>query len=349
MGFNKLIERLYLKVYVGVVTSYSGTDVIVEMSKGKTIQERVSRHFEADENDAISDFIAPYLAESPFYYVAFLNPAADQGALPVGTEKEAKGFIDTATVVTKTQDNSWLVYASKPSLDNLQKEYAQIGADFIFSPFSVIRRFFKDKIDSGTALYVLAEEDAISAAVFADSQLLYAKRLLLPKEEHIDLEEEGSDAVRFSFDIDIEGIEDGLELDDINAIDDLDGLDDLHEIEDLDTLDDFDSFAEDHGDVTMGGFGDEEELGASEEVTLERFGKDYKRFQQIQTALQDYYADPKYDSRFIESVYVADGCNVSDDLKQYLEEELFVKVYVRRIDIAAEVVDLAIAEVNNAS
>jgi hypothetical protein len=349
MGLNKLIERLYLKVFVGIATSYAGTDVVVEMSKGGDVKERTANRFEAGEEAKIADFLAPYLAESPFHYVAYLNAANDQGALPVRNDKEAKTFIDTSTTLTLTQKNKWLVYSSKLALDELKKSFKDVGVDFIFSPFSVLQRFFTDKIDTGTALYILAEEDVISAAVFDEGQLLYGRRLALPEEQEIDLEEhETGDSVSLSFELDVDGIEEGLELDDINAIDDLEGLDDLHEIEDLDTLDDLDTFSEEIAEVPEVSLPEEEPEAAVADESMKSFDKDYKRFQLIQTALQHYYGEPKFDSRFIESIYIADGCGVSDDLKQYLEEELFVKVYVRRIDIATEIVDLAKVEVADA-
>ncbi|MDX1294933.1 MAG: hypothetical protein R3302_01615, partial [Sulfurimonadaceae bacterium] len=348
MGLNKLIERLYLKVFVGIATSYTGTDVVVEMIKGGDVKERIANRFEAGEEAKIADFLAPYLAESPFHYVAYLNAANDQGALPVHNDKEAKTFIDTSTTLTLSQKNKWLVYSSKLALDELKKSFKDVGVDFIFSPFSVLNRFFTDKIDTGTALYVLAEEDVISAAVFAEGQLLYGRRLALPEEQDIGLEEsEGGDSISLSFELDVDGIEEGLELDDINAIDDLEGLDDLHEIEDLDTLDDLDTFSEEVAEVSEISLPEEEPEAVADEP-MKSFDKDYKRFQLIQTALQHYYSEPKFDSRFVESVYIADGCGVSDDLKQYLEEELFVKVYVRRIDIPTEIVDLAKMEAADA-
>ena len=348
MGFNKLIERLYLKVFVGIATSYSGADVVVELRKGSKVQERAAKSFGEDETGAIAAFLEPYLAESPFHYIAYLNTTAEQGVLPVATQKEGEAFADLSTSVTISQNDKWLLYSSKFALDELRNGYSKIGIDFIFSPFNIIERFFKEKLDAPAALYVLAEEDAVTMAVFGEGTLLYGKRLLLPREEINLSDSDESDTIRLSFELDVDGIEEGLELDDINAIDDLEGLDDLHEIEDLDTLDDLDSFAEELDDGRSAA-ADAVEAEPEVETPMEHFGKDYKRFQLMQSALQEYYSDPKFDSRFIESIYIADGCGVSDDLKLYLEEELFVKVYVRRIDIAAEVADLARVEARDAS
>jgi hypothetical protein len=348
MGFAKLIERLYMKVFVGMAASHSGIRVVVELVKNGEVKERASRSFEGTDLTEAAAFLAPYLDESPLHYVALLNTMEEQGALPVCTPKEAEAFTDVSTAVTLCPGGGWMVYASKPGVDALQKEYAPVGIDFLFSPFTLLERFFSDKIATGTALYVLVDEDAVSSAVFGDGMLLYARHIGIAKEEEkMELEaEEQGEGVRLSFELDVEGVEEGLELDDINAIDDLEGLDDLHEIEDLDMVEDLENFAEEEELIPPVRVEEEPE---EEEVSLEGFDKDYKRFQLIQMALERYYGDPQYDSRFIETVYIADGCGLDDDLKHYLEEELFMKVHVRKIDLAAEAADLAKLEVNDAS
>jgi hypothetical protein len=81
---------------------------------------------------------------------------------------------------------------------------------------------------------------------------------------------------------------------------------------------------------------------------MEEINHDYDRFTCIEKAFTKYYQDKRYESEFVETVYIADGHGISDDLKRYLEEELFVSVVVRRVDIARAVNELAVKEVNNA-
>jgi len=360
MKLSKVIERLYLKVFVGIVIMQEKCDVVIEIVRGDDVNERISESFETTVvNEAMVEFIEPYLAESPFYYVALLNPIKKQGALPTCLERKAKEFIDTSTAITLCQDRRWMVYADKPELDVLKKQYQAIGFDFIFSPFLVIKYFFHDKISNDHALFVLTEENAISVSVFYEGNLLFAQ--YIPIEDELLRDIDVSDATSLSFELEDDDLDEGIELDDINAIEDLDGLDDLNDIEDLDGLDDLNDIEdldtldeiEDFSDVPAGAderVAQEQRSEVQNEVSsLEGFNHDFKRFQLIQSALQSFYSDPKYENRFIESVYIADSCSVSDDLKYYLEEELFLKVYIRRIELAAEIVDLAKADVQYAS
>ncbi|MEA3373335.1 MAG: hypothetical protein U9Q62_06550 [Campylobacterota bacterium] len=342
MRLSKVIESLYLKVFVGIVVSAEKYDVVIEILKGSDVKERLMKSFSSSSGKGeMQSFIETYTSESPFYYIALLNPMADQGAIPTCSSKRSEDFLDLSTSITLCQDKQWTLYAAKPDLDQLRREYKKTGLDFIFSPFSVMQRFFKDKITSGLSLFVLAQPESISLTIFQEGLLLFAQQVKMEAEEEDLFDDQNDDNISLSFELDADGLEEGIDLDDINAIDDLEGLDDLNDIEDLDAVGDLESFEEDIPEMAPVAIDKEE---ATEEPSIEGFNEDFKRFQIIQNSLNSYYSDGKFDQQFIESVYVADGCGVTDDLKHYLEEELFMKVYIRRIDLAAEVVDLAKAE-----
>ncbi len=345
MRLSKVIENLYLKVFVGIVVSAEKYDVMIEMVKGSDVKERMMKSFpHPGGKGEMQTFIETYTDESPFYYISLLHPMPDQGALPTCSSKRAEDFFDLSTSITLCQDKKWMLYAAKPDLDQLRKEYKNPGLDFIFSPFVVMRRFFKDKIKLGLAFFILAQPESISLAVFKGGSLLFAEQIAMEAEEDDLFNDMNDEAVSLSFELDADGLEEGIDLDDINAIDDLEGLDDLNDIEDLDAVGDLEAF-EEHMPEPVSVI---EEHSAVSEEEPQGFNEDFKRFQIIQNGLNNYYSDGKFDQQFIESVYVADACGVTDDLKHYLEEELFMKVYIRRIDLAAEVVDLAKVEAKDA-
>ncbi len=78
-----------------------------------------------------------------------------------------------------------------------------------------------------------------------------------------------------------------------------------------------------------------------EEVDNGSFNEDYQRFSLIQTSVAHFYKDEKYESTFLENIYIADAVGVSGDLKKYLEEEMFLNVYIKETKIDAEVCKLA--------
>ena len=127
----------------------------------------------------------------------------------------------------------------------------------------------------------------------------------------------------------------GIDLEDVSVLDNMEELEDLDafgDIEDLDSLEEIDEFSE-NKDV------EEEFHDAVEEVSQESessFNEDYQRFSLIHSVLGNYYSDEEAESKFIENVYIADGVGVSSDLKRYLEEEMFLNVYIRQANIGAE-------------
>ena len=74
------------------------------------------------------------------------------------------------------------------------------------------------------------------------------------------------------------------------------------------------------------------------------FNDDFARFEFIQKTLARFYASEHCHNRFVETVYIADAYGSGSELKRYLEEELFLGVLVRRIDLGDEVISLAISE-----
>ena len=60
--------------------------------------------------------------------------------------------------------------------------------------------------------------------------------------------------------------------------------------------------------------------------------------------MQHFYGDEKYNNKFVEEVYIADTCESGHDLTRFIEEELFVSVFKRTIDLDKEIVKMAIQE-----
>jgi hypothetical protein len=335
---SKLFKSLYNKVLINIVVGRSQTTVYVEECNKKIVLNAYSQSFNTlSVDDKMQEYINSFTSQSPFNYISVLDTSSSQGAIPTCSAREMPIFYNLESSKYMCYKNKWAYYTSKPDLETLQETYSQIGIDFIFSPFIILTNFFKDKIDSTLALYILLEENYVTIAVFDEARLLFA--------EHIDMEHnDDSDQLTMDDngedDIDLD-LEESINLEDIDAINDIEGLDDFGDIEDLDTIDEIDEFAESDDD-------EEEELleEASEvsSVYSEDFSEDYKRFLIIQSSISRFYKDERYESKFVENIYVADGVGVSGDLKKYLEEEMFLNVFIRRLDLCAEVCEIAKAE-----
>ena len=337
--FKNFYEYLYLKAFISIVISNSKTVVYVEMlnSKGSvsSSEESFSTKYLSTE---MYEYILDFTKETPFYYVSILDNSLYQGVIPSCEKNKLAYFYDVSSSEYKCHNNKWSYYTAKNDVYEIEKVYEKIGVDFIFSPFVVLSNFFKDKIDNHLAMFLLIEENSISLSVFNNSELLFGEYIDMSAEvepEELSIDDETIE------DMDIIDEEVSIDLDDIDSIDE---LDDFSDIADLDSIDDLDEFDETK-DI-------EEELAESEEKEefpvedSDGLNEDYQRFVLIQSAINEFYKNEKFNSEFIENTYIADSVGVSSDMKKYLEEEMFLNVYVRHIELATEVCEIAKMELS---
>lgn len=335
-----MIGWMFQKIFIAIVNDGDAYDVRVTTLKQKKPLNKKSKHFEGESAfDEMLTFVGKQTEESPLHYVSLLNPDPNQGALAGCSENNDS----LSGAQTLCRNQKWTLYASVRELDALQKNYAAVGLDFIFSPFSLMERFFADKLSGGLALYAFAQKDTFSIAFFEEGKLEYAHHYPMHQNSVSVLTEE---AIPMGFSLGVEeDQEKGINLDEIESLDDLDiidELDDLSDIEDLDALEEIVEFSDDaptsiekhasipHADEVKG--------------ELDRFNDDYARFELIEKTLSDFYAGEHCKNRFVETVYIADAYGSGTDLKRYLEEELFLNVLIRHIDIVDEVISLTIDE-----
>ena len=331
---GKFFESLYHKVFVNIVIQGSITSIYMEECSKKGVLRTAQQDFDTlTVTEDILSFVSSYIKETPFYYVAILDMSTEQGAVPTCDKNRVSFFNDMSSSEYKCKDESWTYYTGKVDLYGIEKHYKEVGLDFVFSPFTLVSNFFKDKINSDVALYVLIEENSLSLCVFEHSQLIFGKYLVINTDED-DISDDSSELIN-----------EGVNLDDLNALEDmdeLDELDDFGDIEDLDSIEEIDEFSQVKED--------EEELDEEEilpESSGENFTGDYDRFIQIQETLGSFYNDKKYDSKFVQSVYMADSVGVSSELKKFLEEEMFLSVYIRDINLGEELAKLSKMELVN--
>lgn len=324
---NKILETLYSKVFINIIVKNEQSIVYVEICTGAKVTDSVERTFDTTGmNSKMFEFINGYKKESPYYYISVLDKSPSQGAIPscVSTEMGKYANMSSAKYICHAS-NEWAVYTPDYDLNALVNDYRSIGVDFVFSPFIVMTRFFEDKINSTLSMFILVEDNYMSLSVFDNSKLLYA--------DHLDMENSlNEDEMLIETSMDEDTL---LDIDEIDI--DEESENDFANIEDLDIIDDMDEFSEAQ---------EIEEIVQNQEDDLDTdgFNEDYKRFSLIQSSLGVFYKDAKYQSQFVETVYIADAVGVSKDLKGYLEEEMYLGVYVRKIDLCSELSAIAKAE-----
>ena len=108
MKLSRFIKNLYQQIFIGIVVQHSSAKVCIQMRKGKKLEKEISREFiisGARLNPEANAFIKSYMDESPFSYVAVLNDALNQGAIPTCSMHQADNFSDLGSCVTLCHEN----------------------------------------------------------------------------------------------------------------------------------------------------------------------------------------------------------------------------------------------------
>ena len=251
-------------------------------------------------------------------------------------------FCDMGAVDNICYTDEWGYYTSKLDILEFKNKNKKTGLDFIFSPFLVLVNFFKDKIDSDISMYVLIGEDSITLSIFKESKLLFAEQIDMQNQnefqDELGIASDGEEELELELELDSDSDEDEINLENVDVEDDIDELDDFDNIEDLDTFDEMDDFSEEEtletAEAIVPVFNDEESS----------FGEDYHRFTLIKSAINKFYQDDKFSSDFLLQAYIADSVGISLELKKFLQEEMCLDVFVRKIDLGVELCELAKVE-----
>jgi len=341
-----VLERLFKKIFVAIISGKNGYDIQSMVVKNKKTLRKEFRHFEGDVPSAVMiRYINEVIDPSPFFYISTLNVDGNQGAYD-GCSKPSEHFQnqDTVGIQTLCRDEKWTQYMAHDALYQLRSRYSTVGLDFIFSPFSMIEYYFADKIKSSFALYAFGMPELFSIAIFDGEKLEYAHHYPRGSSKSVNIDKDVSTMEFTSPLLEDENTEETISLDDIEDLEDLDLLDDFGEIANLDDLEEVHEFSEDiltpeekrqERDRTTSTVKDE--IDASSE--------EYERFEFIKKTLERFYASSHCHNRFIETVCIADTSSGGDELKRYLEEELFLNVLIRKVDVCEGINALAQAEV----
>ncbi len=334
--FGKLKTFLYTQVYINILVDIKKTTIYVEELHFNGKSQNHEKIFDTTSQEKIYLYIKNIAKKTPLHYISILDSSLEQGATPTCSSQDMAQFCDLGVAKHVCYSKQWGYYTSKLDVLEYQKKYAKIGLDYIFSPFLLLSNFFKDKIDEDLSLYILVQNDFLSLCVFNHSELVFAQHLDMDNQNEFQddlLMDEHSDDEDLSLD-DV-----GIDLEDVNVIDDIDSLDDFDDIQDLDTFDEMDEFSEDESQET-------EDVAVVEPPLDEEssFGENYHRFSLIQSAIKDFYLDEKFASDFLQKVYIADAIGINDELKKFLEEEMYLSVVIRKIDLGVELSKAAKAE-----
>ena len=342
---------MYDTALINIVIYAQSIHIYIEQLNKKKIKHSTEKIFllnDSYRDELLYDYIKPFTDDTPYYYIAMLDASLEQGAIPTCDKHKMSLYKDLSTAQYVCIDNTWACYTSKLFLQEQMQLLGELGCDFIFSPFIVLKNFYADKIKGKITFYAFVQEHSMTVAVFEQNKLLFG--------EYIDTRVEAisDEEMEFSDEEQSKPEEESVDLDDIKLdesdlaldedLDDLESFENIEELDDIDSLDDTD--AEEFLEENLEAISEETEEITDETKKIERSSEDFKRFILLQRSLSRFYNDERYESDFIENLFVADAVSLSNDFKRYIQDEMFLNVYIRKIEPELEICQLAKEELD---
>lgn len=324
------LGELYPKIFVTILPDKEQMHILTEIVAKRRVKKSFKESFDTPTPDKrVIRYIENIIEESPYHYITVIDTLSTQGAIPTCEMQKAKEYINTKNISLKCFNSDGWSYYSR-GVGELLEEYEDLGVDLIYSPFVLLAHMFDEYVQKSCSLYILADRNFLTLAIFKGSQLLYAKYIDMPKAKEEEIRsQENAQQLSLS----------GIDIHEISLDDDEEDLGSLIEMEDLDIAkDDLEDF------VIEDTFGDSQKSDGSVQKS-DLLNRNYERFVLVQKALDEFYHSDLYKGEFVEHVYIADAITLENDLKDLLEDELFLSVQIKKVDILSTTSYLARAEI----
>ncbi len=345
MALTKIFQKYFSNIFISIVQQNSEWIVSSKVVKNGVIKDKFLENFEISDNDTISPKMHKYLdklqIDYNFAYITLFLDSMGQGAISGITAIDfEKNSVDMKSVTHIPVDKNWSIYASFIDINWVKKLFKKSGLDFIYSPFMVQNFLIKNqKLKKEQTLYILNHEDSVTISVFENGNLLFGAYFQTTTDDNLsDGEEDWENASEE------EGLDDLIELDNMGD-DGIGGIEELSDLSELDDLDedqestDFEELKSQKED--LGHFSDGVDSNDSD---LELFGRDVLIYKFLTSSIKEFYKNSLYKSSFIDTIVIHDGYEISSELVDMIENDLFMDIEMNKVDISEIVCNMSIKE-----
>ncbi len=327
MGLFKAIKKQMTNQFIAVVVYEESCSIKVKRIKKRETLLEEEKEFELHSKERLSkdaiDYIQILQEEvEQTYIILFLN-SYGQGVVPSCLKSDYKKYhIDYNNVKEICIDKKYSIYASLIDIKWAEKLFSQTGIDFIFSPFLILHSLIKSDLSKNgdsIVLYMMNCVNSITVMIFKEKRLLYGAFINIAKEEDLlNSDFEGDDQE-----------DDSLEDEMLEEIDLDMEMEENPEI--MDILEDAQKDQKQSENENV-------------EVLHRLFGQDLRLVKYFDASLREFYENDLYDSDFITAVKIYDSCDLSQEVIEYLKEQLLVDIKKEPINLHDRLLKLAMAE-----
>ncbi len=335
---TQIIQKKFSNVFMAIIPEKNEYIIKYKILKNGKILDNDIKKFAKGESGEISSkmqkFIMFFQNEYKFVYIAFLLDSLGQNCFPsCDLVKIKNNNIVLDNIIYICIDGKWIIYTSKADIKIIKDKFSEIGIDFIYSPYLILYKNIKDKkYNRKDILHMIYMEDSLTILIKNKDEVIFNAFFKIPyKEFAFDDEEELKPEEDIDKDIQ------GINLDTIESEDE-----EFEGFVDIVKLEEEDSDLENDKDILESA---KKDLEFSSLNDLELYGRDIIIFKFLKSAIEEYYNNNKYNSEFLEKIVIYNDSNISNDIITMIENDLFLDVEIKSIDVKESMVNISIEEV----
>lgn len=318
MSLFSSVSKRITRQYIAVIIEESTCKIKQKVIKNRDILHVEEFNFDIPSKEELGSKVKIFLNDlqedyDNTYISLFLNTLG-QGVIPVCDESLLEKYhIDRKSIKTICVENRFMMYATHIDIKWADKVLADIGLDFVFSPFLILDYFIQkeEAIKDQVTLNILNTGNALTIMIHKDSRLLYGSFFNVAKDENLLYTDysEGEEELEESMDeLDLE--DDELEIDEISNI-------------------------SDNSNFVNNVLKEQASLGAQDERVIKY----------LSAALREFYSDELYESEFIHNAKIYDGAGIHEGVMTYIENELLLDTSAVNISVRNAIINLSEKEV----
>lgn len=333
MNLSRLIRPLFPTVIVGIEIDHKICNVVVHFYKNGQLISNQNKEFRTNPGELPIQavrFIQKIRAKNPFTYTSVFPCSIIQGILSTDKESEFKNFgVNCSEISYKRFDNNWSVFIANEGIAETKKRFLRLGADFVISPFLVLYHLAKDTFQDSCKLYILFQHSNITMLVTKKNcGALFGGYYVLESEIDSELTVVRNSPSEDDDDIQKTNIEKDLQ-DELSGIEEVDLNNDANDDELIEVL----KGESEESDINL-----HTEIENNED--LDNFSRVNTVAKFIQSALNEFYSNPLYNSEFISEIVIFNPRNIRQETLQQIQQITMLEVSVFVCDIAQELANL---------
>ncbi len=332
---KRIIQKKFSNIFIAIISEKNEYLLTYIIIKNENIIKKDEKKFSMDENKQLSsdiiEFISSLQKKYKFVYISYLLDSLSQNCLPTCDDKKLKQYnINQKDIVSVCVKKTWMAYASKTDIKWINQKFKPIGLDFTFSSFLLLNNFATNaKQRNKNTLHMQYMENSLTILIFDNKNIVFSAFFKIPYKE-FNFEE---DELKLENDEDITS---GIELENIESEEEeFEAFVDISKLEE-------DNFDDDNDILSSA----QEDIKSSSIEDLELYGREVIIFKYLQSAIEEYYKSDNYSVAFIDDVIIYNDSNISNDIINMIENDLFLNVEIHKIDVREEIINMSIEEVD---